>query len=221
MKACQFFFILLLVFSSCSGLFFDERPTDNVSVLDAFFEEIQSHYSFFEVIPFDEFESEYQAQRGLLINTPDTQQLEASLQVLVDLLQDGHTDVYGPNQISYDGWFSPFPQNELSNNENYFTDYRRVNNALEFGKVRDQNIGYIRIPTFGQSGREYAAIDEVLRQIGDTDAIIIDVRSNGGGNTLNADFIISRFNDLSRLQHEESRRTGGLSDFGPWPDVLT
>ncbi len=51
--------------------------------------------------------------------------------------------------------------------------------------------------------------------------IIIDVRSNGGGNSDNADIIISRFNDQERLFLSERRRIGDRDEFGPWISATT
>ena len=218
----RYVLLTFILFSwSCSNLFFEERPADNVAVFDAFFDEIKSHYSFFNVISFDGFESEYHFQRDLLANNPSNAQLINSLQVLVNYLQDGHTDVFELNRISYDDWFSLYPQNELPDISTYFSNYSRVNSVLEWGEIQDENIGYIRIKSFSGFQSEFGNIDDILADIGNSEAIIIDVRSNDGGNTENADLIISRFNDASRIQHRARRRTAGITDFSPWVEVRT
>ena len=205
---------------SCESLFFEETSSNEIQVLDSFFEEIERHYSFFNVISFEDFEEEYTEQRTLLFDNPTRTQLNSSLQHLVNFLQDGHTYVYGLNRISYDDWFDQFPLNQLDDIRSYFSGYRIINSALEYGRIESENIGYIRIKSFS-GGMDFHPIDEILEELSNTNSIIIDVRSNGGGDSKNADLIISRFNDQSRLQFLERRRIGEIDDFGPWFEVFT
>ena len=220
MKKLIVVLILTISLISCENLFFEETSAGEVQVFDSFFKEVERHYSFFNVISFETFEKEYRDQRTILAQTPSRGQLNASLQILVNHLRDGHTDVYGFNTISYNDWFDQFPANHLDDIRSYFSSYRTINSALEYGRLENQNIGYLRINTFS-GGVDFSSIDNIIDELSDTDAMIIDVRSNGGGDSRNADLIISRFNDQSRLQFLQRRRTGGLNDFGAWFENIT
>lgn len=50
------------------------------------------------------------------------------------------------------------------------------------GRWLEPNIGYIRIPSFGKPDFEQRALDYV-REFGQAEALIVDVRGNSGGNT--------------------------------------
>ncbi len=63
-------------------------------------------------------------------------------------------------------------------------------------KTLENNIGYLAINSF--SGNEIKSnFDVVYPQIKNSNALIIDVRYNGGGNSANGDYIISFFIDKS------------------------
>lgn len=55
-------------------------------------------------------------------------------------------------------------------------------------KVVDKNIGLLRIPSF-QDSEVMKMFDSVFSEIGKTDALIIDLRGNGGGNSNYGDYI--------------------------------
>lgn len=54
-------------------------------------------------------------------------------------------------------------------------------------------VGYIRIPSFGGTRSRVAEFDEALAELMDAPGIIIDVRGNGGGNSLLSDGVAGRF----------------------------
>lgn len=68
-------------------------------------------------------------------------------------------------------------------------------NAPEItGTVQESGYGLIRIPSFGGSRAELVAeFDAALAALGDVPGIILDARSNGGGNSLTASEMAGRF----------------------------
>ncbi len=81
------------------------------------------------------------------------------------------------------------------------------------------NIGYVYISTFSEDNW-VGDFDNILQYMKNTDGIIIDERNNGGGSTLNADYIISRFTTkaLSQTKYftDGSAYWGSLSPRGPF-----
>lgn len=225
MKGLKLACIAMIVISGCDTLFFEKEDdqSGNLDIYDAFYSEIDEYFSFFEYIPND-FDSAYQVNRIKLEEKPTQRELINRLQELINALEDGHTDVFiGRESLSYTGWYDQYPRNQLHSLEDYFSTYNVKNKALEYGTLK-AGPGYIRIKTFsGEVPRtDYEAIDEILSALSSSTAIIIDVRSNGGGNSLNADLIASRFNDTERVAFRWRRRNGSnRDDFTEWRDTYT
>ncbi len=221
-----FIIIVLGTTLSCEGIFFEDPldVSDPLVTYDGFYNQVDRYFSFFEYLSVD-FDSAYSANRRILENNPSEQQLIDALDEMIQVLQDGHTDVFvGRSPVSYTGWYDQYPLNQLLNISRYFHSYTLVNEALEFGRISGGNIGYIKISTFSGNiaTSNYEQIDFILEQLSGMDGIVIDVRSNGGGNSNNADLITSRFNDESRLAFRARRRIGpDRNDFGNWIDVNT
>ncbi len=217
---------LLIITLSCEGIFFEDPldASDPLVTYDGFYEQTDRYFSFFDYLGFD-FDSAYFANRLVLEAEPSNQQLQKSLGKMIDLLADGHTDVFvGRTPISYTGWYDRYPLNQIPDISDYFQSYSQVNSAMEFGRISGSNLGYIRINTFtgNIATSNYEQIDAILGQLSGVDGIVIDVRANGGGDSRNADLITSRFNDESRLAFRARRRSGpGRSAFGNWIDINT
>lgn len=220
MKRIIYLILTLGIFSSCDTLFFEDDTADNLYVYDAFYSEVDKYFSFFPYLSTD-FDSAYQSTRALLEENPGNQQLAESLQALINVLEDGHTGVITPFPIYYRGYFNQVPVNTLPDITHYFDEYHKLNTVLEYGLISNTSMGYIKINRFGQAPSDYLVIDEVLATLSSASAIIIDVRSNGGGNSRNSDLIISRFNDVTRLMFKARRRSGGRNSFGEWVEVYT
>ncbi len=62
-------------------------------------------------------------------------------------------------------------------------------------KILDGNIGYIDMRLFVDLASGSAAADEHMKKLADTDAIIIDLRKNGGGNPQMVQYLCSYFFD--------------------------
>jgi C-terminal processing protease CtpA/Prc len=80
------------------------------------------------------------------------------------------------------------------------------------------------IPTFSGQGEgltiadsRYLVIDEILSQWKNMKGIIIDVRWNSGGNSVNAETVAGRFADQLRVYSYRRQKIGpGKDDFSPW-----
>ncbi len=60
-------------------------------------------------------------------------------------------------------------------------------------KVLRENVGLMKIGSFQNSDFSRSYFDEVYNDILKTDALIIDIRGNSGGNSLHADYLIRHF----------------------------
>ena len=77
---------------------------------------------------------------------------------------------------------------------------RRTNNPIQY-RLLDEQIGYVHISSFrnysgGNWGRD---IEIALREMGNIQGLIVDVRNNGGGSDRNARDVAGRFTDKERV----------------------
>ena len=121
----------------------------------------------------------------------------------------------------YTGWFDQYPANfdESVVTATYLgsTAMMSPQANMVYGLV-DADIGYVRVPSLGGGG--YAEdIDLILGQLSGVRALIVDLRSNGGGNDQNGEAIAARFYDTNRLYRRVRFRDGpNHDDFGPFVD---
>ncbi|HAS44157.1 MAG TPA: hypothetical protein DCS93_27005 [Microscillaceae bacterium] len=219
MKKRLLLLVMVVGLSACGNLFFDKEDNSNLATFDAFYQEIDAHFSFFPLLTIN-FDSAYTSNRAILQSNPTRETLINRLQEMINVLGDGHTNVYIPQTIRYD-FTAKFPVNKLESIDAYLDKSSNSSQVMVYGKIKNENLGYIDITTFGASESNYLLIDRILRDLTGVTGIIIDVRSNGGGNSKNADLIISRFNDQSRMMFRSRERVGKRDEFGAWVEGFT
>jgi len=138
-------------------------------------------------------------------------------EVLTDMLselRDGHVNLstafdYGRNW----SWYESYPSN-LSDTllRRYLgTDYKMAA-GLSY-RILDDNIGYVRYESFTDAFGD-GNLDEVLLHMLLCNALIIDIRGNGGGDLTRAEALAARFCNERTLVGYVQHKTGpGHSDF--------
>lgn len=137
------------------------------------------------------------------------------LAAMLNELQDGHVNLYGPYDISGNShWktdslenFSPKIQ-KLYLGENY----RMVTSGYNYTILND-NTGYLYISSFSKTISD-SQLDAVLSYFALCNGLIIDIRCNGGGYVSVAEQIASRFTEEKVLVGYQSYKNGdGHDDF--------
>lgn len=134
---------------------------------------------------------------------------------MLDELKDGHTNLSSSfNTSYYRKWWSDYPDNY---NERLVEQYYLNFNSLSVGgldyAILNQNVGYIRYGSFANPIGD-GNLDNVLIYLDPCDALIIDIRNNGGGDMTNVEKIVRRFIDERILAGYISHKTGpGHDDF--------
>jgi len=226
----KYLLILLIVFTSCEKVFFKKEisntPENNFNI---FWNDFDKYYAQF-IIKNINWDSVYNVYKPKIKPGMYDGQLFDVLSKMVNLLKDGHVDLLTPYGVaSYRGlWPASYPSNQLIDPNKYVNYNNSVYNnrsIIEFGNIKNQNIGYIVIKTFesktfGKTDTNYNVIDIILKLLNEKDGIIIDVRANGGGNSANAETIAGRFADEKRLYSKFRSKIGpGKNDFSEWFDA--
>ena len=213
----------LLSFPTLLALFFlcslsacvdEDEYTDTPSGnFEALWRILDEHYCFFEEkgIDWNEVHARYAPQ--FHANMTTTQQFEVLCNMLAEL-KDGHVNLYSSFDTGRNwSWREDYPTNfsDTLSRKYLGTDYRMAS-GLTY-RVFDDNIGYVRCSTFAQGFGE-GSLDDIMAYLAPCRALIIDIRSNGGGMLTAATQLAARFTNVERLVGYFQHKTGkGHNDF--------
>lgn len=214
---------LLLLLPLLSGCIREEEvvntPEGN---FEALWKIIDEQYCFLEYkqIDWDAIHDKY--SKLITGNMPPEGLFEVLGKMLAEL-QDGHVNLASSHNVSYyDAWYQDYPRNYREDIvEDYYlgkasSDYRTAA-GIKY-KILEDNIGYIRYESFS-SPIGNGNLDEILSYLAVCNGLIIDVRSNKGGNVTNSTRIAARFTNEKVLTGYIRHKTGkGHNDFSePYP----
>lgn len=186
---------------------------------DALAEIIDTRYCFFQEkdIDWNEVTSRYRAMLSPEMTLTEYFDLCAAM---LDELQDGHVNLTSPFSSSYyRKWWSDYPQDfNLRTLQEYYLDFDYYQTSGISYKILDGNVGYMYYPSFS-SGIGELNLDYILAILHDTDALLIDIRNNGGGLLTNIGVLVGRFIDRETPGGFIAHKTGpGHDDFSePYP----
>lgn len=209
--------IIPCVFTSCHDI--PEYTNDNSGNFEALWKVLDEHYCFFREkdVDWNEIHTRY-AKR--ISNKMTREELFAVCAEMLDELKDGHTNLSSGFATSYyRKWWSDYPQNYNARivEQYYFNFNYRSLGPYDYDFLT-QNIGYVHCSSF-ESGLGAGNIDYVLQYFNSAQALIFDVRDNGGGNLDNVEDIVNRFIDTRTLAGYMVHKTGpGHDEFSePYP----
>lgn len=212
MRSILLSFTGLLLLSSCHGV--DEPSNSMTGNFDMLWKIIDENYCFFEYkdVDWNSVGNKYRRQAA---EAKSAKHLFRIMSAMLDELKDGHVNLSAPFETSYyRAWWSDYPQNFNARivEENYLHFHYAQLGAFYY-YLFNYNIAYLRVPTF-EVGLGAGNIDNILASFAIANALIIDVRNNGGGNMTNADDLISHFIGSEICAGFISHKTGpGHNDF--------
>lgn len=168
-------------------------PDDPVGNFDQLWTILDEHYCFFEEkgVDWDEVYSRY---RPRVSESMTREELFDVCAHMLEELRDGHTNLSAPfNTSYYRKWWSDYPQNFQLRiiQENYFNFNYRQSGGIMYG-VLPGNIGYIHYSEF-TFGVGNGNLDMILAYLATCDALVFDIRDNGGGSMTNVEKFVARF----------------------------
>lgn len=224
MKNILFFIVTFSLFTSCEKAFLGEAESnDPVNNFEIFWNDFDQHYALFDVRGWD-WDSIYTVYRPQITEQTTDAELWMACRSMIQYLDDSHTFLFSPDEeymilgdgenfytsggdldYIYEQEFSlPLIKDKYIEN---FKDFSESEDDVYFSaKVKGKNIGYIYFNDIGTGN--YGLIDNLLQETENYEAIIIDIRHNGGGNDLTAEAFAARFSDNEELVYTVEEKIG-------------
>ena len=193
---------------------YEDTPKGN---FEALWRIIDEHYCFLDYKQHTyglDWQEVYNKYKVRVEERMSSQQLFEVLCNMLAELRDGHVNLSASHDYGrYWSWFEDYPTNFSDTLYRRYmgTDYRLAA-GMEY-RVLDDNIGYIRYESFKSAVGE-GNLDEALMHMALCRGLIIDIRSNGGGDITNAEKLAARFTNEKVLVGYVQHKTGpGHNDF--------
>jgi carboxyl-terminal processing protease len=210
--------VVMLLTGSCVRSILGPDDTSPLGVYDAFWQEFDRHYAFFELEHID-WSGLRATTRPTITDATSGPQLTQVLCDLVDSLHDNHAVLISPFRSC--SWTSrpSYPHQFVAQTVRMSPAYlaglgqSSASGHMLFGRIGG-DIGYVWIRDFNGDGWG-PEIDGILAAFDGVRGVVIDIRDNGGGNESNAAAIAARFADQVRAAIVARFRDGSAhADFG-------
>lgn len=216
-RVLNFLLPLIVALASVSCVDEEEYSDDPRGNFEALWKIMNEHYCFFDYknseygLDWNEVYARYSRQ---IDDGMTSTQLFEVLGNMLGELRDGHVNMYASfDQSRYWSWKEDYPANFSDSLQRRYlgTDYK-ISSGIKYRKL-DDNIGYIYCGSFSNaigSGN----LNDILMDLATCNALIVDVRDNGGGMLTSAETLASRFTDEEILVGYMQHKTGpGHNDF--------
>lgn len=206
MKNILLFITIILAFTSCEKALLPEVEKNTiVNNFDYFWQDYSDHYANFRVKNID-WQTQYDLYRPQLNENSTEEDLYRVLVEMMDLLDDGHVSLFtGQEALPFFGSGPAFKIAQAGILD--FIDIDVIKSYLEqeIASIEDDeiihgllpdNTGYIYIGSmFDNLAFWEEVMDGIMDDLKDTQAIILDIRNNGGGEDEAGRLIASYFTD--------------------------
>lgn len=216
-RVLNFLLPLIVALTAVSCVDEEEYSDDPRGNFEALWKIMNEHYCFFDYknseygLDWNEVYARYSRQ---IDDGMTSTQLFEVLGNMLGELRDGHVNMYASfDQSRYWSWKEDYPANFSDSLQRRYlgTDYK-ISSGIKYRKL-DDNIGYIYCGSFSNaigSGN----LNDILMELATCNALIVDVRDNGGGMLTSAETLASRFTDEEILVGYMQHKTGpGHNDF--------
>ncbi|WP_040413708.1 S41 family peptidase [Cyclobacterium qasimii] len=210
--------LVSLFWFGCEEAFLGEdapnSPTNNFEI---FWNDFDQHYSLFEVRDID-WDQLYQTYRPQVTDELSNEELWEVMTTMVEHLDDSHTALYDGSNHYKSGYtlnaqsIAEFSAELLLSR--YLENINEVKSEDElwYGNVKNKNIGYLYLGSM--DGYNPSVIDEIIRIFENTEAIVLDIRQNTGGDDRYSARIAQAFSDGEHEIYSVQTRNGrGYNDF--------
>lgn len=230
MKKLILFALVSILFFSCQKAILGDDESNTVeNNFELLWGDFDKHYGLFSARGWD-WDGIYAQYRPQV--TPQTSEAELwqIFKAMISSLDDSHTFIFNPKENEF---FASGSENEVqveaeSDPDLVFNNYLENANDIPnppddapyfYGKIKQKNIGYMFLASMDFDANQ---IDFLLSEIGQYDALIIDIRDNTGGDDLVSAAVAGRFADEERFIYTGQERNGpNHDDFAEKKDFFT
>lgn len=200
-KYISFIITLLSILPLQSCYIYDDGDIkdDAEGNFDMLWKICDEHYCYFDYKGIN-WDSVYTVYRPLVHNGMSNDELFDVCADMLAELKDGHVNLYYGYDVSrYWKWSEDYPENYSARivHENYLNNDYHIKGGFEH-KVLPENIGYMYYSSFSSEFSD-ALLDHILIKFKDCKGVIIDIRSNGGGNIANVNKLACRFSKEDKV----------------------
>ena len=210
------FLAFVLLCSSCEKAFMEkETSSDPVSTFEYLWKTVDEQYSFFDVKGVD-WDSVYAVYNPKVSEKISDDSLFSVLGAMLNTLNDGHTNLVSPFDISHNEqvYRKMYENNNINTNVvvlNYLTINYHTTGSFAHNALRDGKIAYLRYSSFSNS----IADDDLVYLVNkykNTKGMIIDLRQNGGGSVDNVWNLMKLFPSGTRHLYKTQIKNGPKHD---------
>lgn len=201
---------LMACVTACHGV--DEYTSDPRGTFEALWRTVDEHYCFFDDKDVD-WDAVYAQYSPRVSDEMSGYELFDVCSQMLDELCDGHVNLSSPWATSYyRKWWSDYPQNyDARVIEEYYLHFDYMTLGSLMYAILPDNIGYIHYGSFS-TGVGEGNLDHVFDYLSTCNALILDIRDNGGGALTNVETLVSRFIDRRTLVGYISHKSGPAHD---------
>ncbi len=217
---------LLSLIASCSVQ--DEYSSSPLDNYDALWKILDERYAYFDLKlnKGTSWRDIYDKYRPDIKPKMSNDELFIVFRNMLAELKDGHVNIYTHfDYARYWGWSENYPRNyDARVAELYLGDEYRIAGGLYYTQLKYNNhtadsIAYLRYHSFN-SPLSSSNLNAVLGRLSKCKALILDIRSNGGGNVATSDLFARHFMSEPRVVGSMRHKLGkGHSDFSK-PTIL-
>lgn len=214
----KFFLIIFTVLFSLSSCIDEptQQPDNHKGNFEALWKIMDTRYCYLDYknINWDSVHTVYETRMDTSMT--DFELFDLFGEMLGEL-KDGHVNLYSNfNRSRYWKWFTDYPSNFNNNliyNNNYLGfDYLAVG-GMRYAKIFNNKVGYIYYGDFSDRFSD-TNISYIFSYFKDCEALIVDVRNNGGGYLDLSEQFASYFFTAETVTGYMQHKTGnGHSDF--------
>lgn len=211
--------LALVLLAGCQKMFLgEEASSDPVEVFETVWQDFDAHYSLFGIRHVD-WDSLYRVYRPRVSSSISQDSLWNVLCALLEHTRDAHVGMYAQdppiryfnaNRVYRDYYANPFSLENIR--DEYCKPLTSLNDYLSWGRITGRGIGYIHVGGFANTDYPVDALDRLVAQVADCQAIIVDIRDNHGGHVTHVNRLSSWFSDNTRGVHFTQVRNGPARD---------